>query len=70
MYGMYGHGRNDRSETDEDCREENTQKELLSCKGKNIPILVLGPCLSHIQNGEEEYSINNYLNNIEIGFAN
>ena len=51
-------------------REENTQKELLSCKGKNIPILVLGPCLSHIQNGEEEYSINNYLNNIEIGFAN
>ena len=48
--------------------KENTQKELLSCKGKNIPILVLGPCLSHSNiNGEEEYSINNYINNIEVG---
>jgi hypothetical protein len=52
-------------------RKEDNQKELLSCKGKNIPILVLGPCLSHYNmNGEEEYSINNYLNNVEVGFAN
>jgi hypothetical protein len=52
-------------------RKEDNQKELLSCKGKNIPILVLGPCLSHYNmNGQEEYSINNYLNNVEVGFAN
>ena len=52
-------------------RNENNQKELQMCKNKNIPILILGPCLSHSNNndGEEEYSINNYINNIEIGFA-
>ena len=48
---------------------DTCQKELLSCKGKEIPILILGPCLSHISMGEEDYSINNYINNIEVGFA-
>ena len=51
-------------------RKESTQKELLSCRGKNIPILVLGPCLSHNNgSGEEEYSINNYINNVEVGYS-
>ena len=59
-------------------KNENNEKELQSCKGKNIPILILGPCLSHYNgNGEEEqninnneqHSINNYINNVEIGFA-
>ena len=36
------------------------EKELQDCKYKNIPILILGPCLSHSNsNQEEEYSINN-----------
>jgi hypothetical protein len=48
----------------------NNQKELLSCKDKSIPILIIGPCLSHISSGENDYSINNYINNIEVGFAN
>ena len=51
-------------------RKENNKKELLSCKGKNIPILVLGPCLSHYNlNEEEDSSINNYFNNVEVGYA-
>ena len=51
-------------------RKENTQKELLSCKGKDIPILVLGPCISHKNGtGEEEFSINNYINNVEVGYS-
>ena len=46
------------------------EKELQACKYKNIPILILGPCLSHSNNNqEEEYSINNYMINVEIGFA-
>ena len=46
------------------------EKELQACKYKNIPILILGPCLSHSNNNqEEEYSINNYMTNVEIGFA-
>ena len=45
------------------------EKELQACKYKNIPILILGPCLSHYNNREEEYSINNYMTNVEIGFA-
>ena len=55
-------------------------KELQSCKNKNIPILILGPCLSHYNSNEEEVhsinntnydlpSINNYISNVEIGFA-
>jgi hypothetical protein len=48
---------------------DSSQKELLSCKDKEIPILILGPCLSHISVGEEDYSINNYINNVEVGFA-
>ena len=45
-------------------------KDIQSVKGKNIPILVLGPCLSHYDTGgRKEISINNYINNIEIGFA-
>ena len=51
-------------------KRENNEKELQACKNKNIPILILGPCLSHYNNREEEYSINNYINNVEIGFAN
>ncbi len=46
----------------------NNKKEWSSCKGKEIPILILGPCLSHNSIGSEDYSINNYINNIEIGF--
>ena len=45
-------------------------KDIYSVKGKNIPILVLGPCLSHINaENDQEISINNYINNVEIGFA-
>ena len=45
-------------------------KDIYSVKGKNIPILVLGPCLSHINSeNDQEISINNYINNVEIGFA-
>ena len=44
--------------------------EIQNLKGKNFPILVLGPCLSRNDTGgEEEININNYINNIEIGFA-
>ncbi len=51
-------------------RKENNQKELQSCKGKKVPILILGPCISHYNNNaEEEYSINNYINNVEIGYT-
>ena len=50
--------------------EKPMQKACIACKNKNIPILILGPCLSHYNNREEEYSINNYINNVEIGFAN
>ena len=46
-------------------------KELQECKNNNLPILILGPCLSHHNsNEEEEFSINNYINNVEIGFVN
>ena len=45
-------------------------KDIQNLKGKNIPILVLGPCLSRNDTGgEAEININNYINNIEIGFA-
>ena len=48
----------------------NDKKDIKLVKGKNIPILILGPCLSHNDTeGQEEISINNYINNIEIGFA-
>ena len=44
--------------------------EIQNLKGKNIPIIVLGPCLSRLDTGgEAEININNYINNIEIGFA-
>lgn len=50
--------------------KENTKKELSSCKGKDMPILVLGPCLSHYSHGDEaDYSINNYIINVEIGYS-
>ena len=50
--------------------KENSKKELSSCKGKNIPILVLGPCLSHYSQGDEaNNSINNYIINIEVGYS-
>ena len=45
----------------------NNNKNIPPVKGKNIPILILGPCLSHIDPEEEEISINNYINNINIG---
>ena len=49
---------------------KENQKEIQSLKGRNLPILVLGPCVSHYDTGgEEEISINNYINNIEVGFA-
>lgn len=45
-------------------------KDIQNLKGKNIPILVLGPCLSRNDTGgEAEININNYINNIEVGFA-
>ena len=49
---------------------KDNKKQIQSIKDKTIPILILGPCLSHFDNGDgEEISINNYINNIEIGFA-
>lgn len=49
---------------------KDNPKDIQSMKGKNIPILVLGPCLSHYDtSGKEEISMNNYINNIGIGFA-
>ena len=49
---------------------KDNKKQIQSMKDKTIPILILGPCLSHFDNGDgEEISINNYINNIEIGFA-
>ena len=47
----------------------NNNRNIRPFRGKNIPILVLGPCLSHIEAEEEEVSINNYINNINIGIA-
>ena len=47
----------------------NNNRNIRPFKGRNFPILVLGPCLSHIEAEEEEVSINNYINNINIGIA-
>ena len=47
----------------------NNNRNIRPFKRRNIPILVLGPCLSHIEAEEEEVSINNYINNINIGIA-
>ena len=47
----------------------NNNRNIRPFKGRNIPILVLGPCLSHIETEDEEVSINNYINNINIGIA-
>ena len=44
----------------------NDYNEINSHKDKNMPILVIGPCLN--SNNNEEFNINNYINNIEIGF--
>ena len=49
--------------------QKNNKEQLLSFKGKRIPILVLGPCVSHYNNNGEEYSINNYINNTYIGYV-
>ena len=49
---------------------KDNEKEIKQLKDKNIPILVLGPCLSHYDTeGQEEISVNNYINNIGVGFA-
>ena len=49
---------------------KENEKNIKKIKDKNIPILVLGPCLNHdYSGGEEEISLNNYINNIEIGYA-
>ena len=50
-------------------RFEENKHDIHSVKGKNVPILILGPCLSHVNDNAEEPSINNYINNIEIGFS-
>ena len=47
----------------------NNNRNIRPFKGRNFPILVLGPCLSHIEAEDEEVSINNYINNINIGIA-
>ena len=47
----------------------NNNRNIRPFRGKNIPILVLGPCLSHIETEDEEVSINNYINNINIGIT-
>ena len=44
----------------------NDLNEITSHKDKNMPIIILGPCLN--RNNNDESSINNYINNIEIGF--
>lgn len=44
----------------------NDFNEVTSHKDKNMPIIILGPCLN--SNNKDESSINNYINNIEIGF--
>ena len=50
--------------------KENSKKELSSCKGKLIPILVMGPCLSNYSQGDEaNNSINNYIINIKVGYS-
>ena len=49
---------------------KENEKEIKSIKDKKIPILILGPCLSHYGGGgEQEVSLNNYINNIEIGYT-
>ena len=47
----------------------NNNRNIRPFKGRNFPILVLGPCLSHIETEDEEVSINNYINNINICIA-
>ena len=50
---------------------EENEKDLKQIKDSNIPILIVGPCVSHYDaKGQEEISINNYINNVEIGFLN
>jgi len=49
---------------------KENEKDIKQLKDKNVPILVLGPCLSHYDTEEkEEISVNNYINNIGVGFA-
>ena len=46
------------------------KEDIKSLKNKNVPILILGPCVSHCDaGGKEEVSLNNYINNVGIGFA-
>ena len=48
---------------------EEDEKEIKQLKDNNTPILIVGPCLSHYDaGGQEEISINNYINNVEVGF--
>ena len=50
---------------------EENEKEVKQLKDNNTPILILGPCLSHYDAGDqEEISINNYISNVGIGFVN
>jgi hypothetical protein len=50
---------------------EENEKEIKQLKDSDTPILILGPCLSHYDAGDkEEVSINNYINNVGIGFIN
>ena len=49
---------------------ENNKKDILACKGKKIPILVLGPCINNTENNsDKEYSINKYINNCAVGYS-
>lgn len=43
-------------------------KNLQSSKDKNIPLIIIGPCLNNYKDEEGKFSINNYINNIEIGY--
>ena len=49
-------------------KQYNTN-DLKSNKVKEIPILVIGPCITHFCSDGEDYSINNYINNVEVGFV-
>ena len=50
-------------------KQYNTN-DIKYSKGKEIPILVIGPCITHFYSDGDDYSINNYINNVEVGFAN
>ena len=49
-------------------KQYNTN-DLKSGKRKEIPILVIGPCITNFNTDGEDCSINNYINSVEVGFA-